>query len=119
MTRAWENAKPLIEAALKYQDTHSITDVERELANDRAQLWCGDKSAIVTQMEDYPAGKKVRVWLAGGELNELLEMLPDIEAWAAEQKCLSVVIAGRHGWARVLKDYTQPYAYLERKIDHG
>ena len=67
MTRAWENAKPLIEAAIKYQDTHTITDVERELANDRAQLWCGEKSAIVTQMEDYPAGKKVRVWLAGGE----------------------------------------------------
>ena len=71
MSRSWEEVKPLIEAALEYQDTHNITDVERELANDRAQLWCGKKSALITQVEDHPRGKKVRVWLAGGDLGEL------------------------------------------------
>lgn len=119
MSRTWEEAKPLIEAALEYQDTHNITDVERELANDRAQLWCGKKSALITQVEDHPRGKKVRVWLAGGDLGELVKMLTEVEQWAAEQKCLSVVIQGRHGWARVLKNYTQPYVSLERNIDYG
>jgi len=119
MNRSWQQAIPLIEAALEYQDTHTITDVERELANDRAQLWCGKKSALITQVEDHPLGKKARVWLAGGDLTELVDMLHDVEQWAAEQKCLSVVIQGRQGWARVLKNYTQPYVSLERKIDYG
>ena len=105
--KAFKRAAPLIEKALKYQDTHTLDDVE-----------CGEKSVIVTEINDYPTGKRARIWLAAGEMDELVnDMLPDVEAWAQGGGCVSITIVGRKGWLRKLKDtYEQNYVMLERKL---
>jgi len=116
--KTWAKAAPLIERALKYQDTHNLEDVQRELWRQKAQLWCGEKSVIVTEINDYPTGKRARIWLAAGEMDELVDdMLPDVEAWAKGGGCVSITIVGRKGWLRKLKDnYEQNYVTLERKL---
>ncbi len=116
--KAFKRAAPLIEKALKYQDTHTLDDVECQLMKDKAQLWCGEKSVIVTEINDYPTGKRARIWLAAGEMDELVnDMLPDVEAWAKGGGCISITIVGRKGWLRKLKDtYEQNYVMLERTL---
>ena len=71
-----------------------------ELEANRAQLWCGDASAMVLQLLRPPP--TLHIWLAGGDLRDLLNMRGGMEAWARSQGCEQVTINGRLGWQRVL-----------------
>lgn len=81
---------------------HTEADILAELLANRAQLWPGKRSAFVTQLftNEEPA---ILVWLAGGDIRELLEMQPGLEAWARAQGCVAAWINGRKGWARALR----------------
>lgn len=76
------------------------------LASNRAQLWQSDNSAMVLQLLRPPP--TLHIWLAGGEMSDLLGMRGGMEAWARSQGCEFVTINGRRGWARVLA----PFGYL-------
>ena len=107
----------LIDRAVSRQDTHSLDDVKAAVAHGKAQLWCGEKSALVTELVVYPRKKVCRIWMAGGELGELQgEMLPTVEKWAKAKGCAAVEIIGRRGWVRVLDDYREPHALLKKEI---
>lgn len=118
MIEGWDFCEPLINRALKYQDTHTADDVLRHVLTAKAQLWRGKKSCAVTEICEYPKAKKLRVWLAAGDMEELLEMLVDIEEFAKAEKCTGVMVVGRPGWKRVLKEYKAPYTMLEKEISH-
>jgi len=106
------------ERALKHQDTHALEDVARAIVDNHAQLWRGKHSEIVTEIKVYPTIQVCRIWLAGGDMDELVkEMLPDVEAWAKERGCARMEICGRKGWKRVLKDYREQYAVLTKEIE--
>lgn len=114
----WAIAAPMLEKALAYQKEHDIVDVRQAIEAGNAQLWCGDKSVLVTELIAFPRRKVCRVWLAAGDKTELVEaMLPDVEAWAAEKGCAAVEVVGRKGWARLLDGYTQPAVCLSKEID--
>jgi len=74
-----------------------------DLASGQAQLWVGETAAMVTQCVDEPAGRSLHVWLAGGDLAEILRLKPGVEAWGRAQGCSRVTLNGRKGWARVLR----------------
>lgn len=76
------------------------------LASNQAQLWQGDRSAMVLQLLRPPP--TLHIWLAGGEMGDLLNMRGGMEAWGRTQGCEFVTINGRRGWARVLG----PFGYL-------
>lgn len=92
--RAW--LAPALEDA-------SWDEVAAALAAGRAQLWPGERSAMVTTLQITPEGPTCHVWLAGGELADLLAMAVGVEAWARAQGCAWVTLNGRKGWARALK----------------
>jgi hypothetical protein len=75
---------------------------------------------MLTQVNTYKAvGERVcDVWLAGGDLDELLHVgRPYVERWAKAAGCTQNHIIGRPGWARVLKPFGyEPYALITRKI---
>ena len=104
---AWARCRPWIEAALAHDGGfHAIADVERAIADGEAQFWPGARSAVVTQFWMFPRARALNFWLAGGDLGELVDDLrPAIEAWARDRGCTRMVIAGRPGWARALKDF--------------
>lgn len=114
----WERAAPLIAKALRYQDEHDLDYVKREIEERRAQLWHGRHSVIVTRIVKRLDGLACVIWLASGQMRELVEeMLPDVEAWAKENGCLKVVIVGRKGWVRKLKrQYTATHIVMERAL---
>lgn len=109
--REFDRLRPLIERALARQSLYTVADVESALEEDRAVLWPGASSVIVTTLEDYPQGARViQTWLAAGEQNEIVRSLrPAIEAEAAAAWGVSHVLieGGRRGWERVL----QPHGY--------
>lgn len=113
----FERCKEWIEASLEEGSFTTAEDVRVALAENRAQIWPGSRSVIVTEINAYPNQKVVRVWVAGGDMDEIVAMAPGIEAWARLQGCSSVVVEGRKGWEKVLKSFGyEPFLYSARKV---
>lgn len=79
-----------------------------EIYANRAKLWAGKKSALVTQCIAEPAC--LHFWKAGGDLAEILTFAPGVEAWGRAVGCKWATINGRKGWERALK----PLGYFPR-----
>lgn len=97
---SWARCRSWLAPAL--EDATEV-EVVAALVRNRAQLWPGERSAMVTTLQITPDGPTCHVWLAGGELSELLEMAVGVEAWARAQGCAYATLNGRKGWARALK----------------
>jgi hypothetical protein len=101
----WQTARRFILPALELDKERSEADLMYDFARGHAQLWSGKNSAFVTQID--PDEKALHCWLAGGDMDELLLMMPGLEAfgrgWGCT--CATVILAGRRGWIRVLKPY--------------
>lgn len=76
------------------------------LEANQAQLWLGDRSALVVQLLRPPP--TLHIWLAGGDLDDVLSLRAGLEAWGRSQGCEYMTINGRRGWERVLA----PHGYL-------
>lgn len=106
-----------IEAALAYSgDTHSLVDVVDAIKDGSAQFFPLENSVIVTEVVDYPQKAVCRIWLAGGEMDELVEAEKSIVEWARSHGCSGMEIIGRKGWERQLKDYTAASTVLIKEI---
>lgn len=97
---------PLLEqAAIRSQDW-SIADLTRWLLSEEAQLWTTARAVVVSQLVQEKEGLTLYYLAAGGNLEEMLEILePKIEAWAVEQGCTQSLIHARPGWSKVMKGY--------------
>lgn len=99
VSEEWDRCRAWLVPALG-RDTEAA--IVWELMSGRAQLWRGDRSALVTQLV---AGEPpyILLWLAGGDLQEILAMDRGVTAWARAQGAREARINGRKGWARALK----------------
>lgn len=106
-----------IEAALAYSgDTHSLLHVVDAIKDGSAQFFPLENSVIVTEIVDYPKRAVCRIWLAGGEMDELIEAEKSIVKWARSHGCDGMEIIGRKGWERQLKDYKPASTVLIKEI---
>jgi len=93
-----------LENALVYSNgTHDIGDVWDGIEAGRFEFWPGKNSAVVTEIYVYPKKKVFHIFLAGGKMEELLEMWDSIEIYAKVVGCTSLSVSGRKGWMRVLE----------------
>jgi len=113
---AWARAAPLLERALDHGGrTHGLADVEALVRGGEAQFWRADRSALVSLIEDDPCERRLLIWLAGGDFDELTrQVLPQVEAWGRARGCRRLLIVGRAGWERALKP--NGYAPVARLI---
>lgn len=117
LTDQWLRCQKWISDALEYSGgTHSIDDVYLACAVGEAQLHPLEKSCIITEVVDYPSLTVCRIWLAGGDLDELVEAEKSIAVWAKAQGCDAMEINGRKGWQRQLKDYTATSVVLTKDL---
>lgn len=97
--------KKWIEDALAYSgDTHDFAHVLQAILNGSMQLWPSERGCVVTEIVVYPKKKVLHIFLAGGELDQILDMEGSLIEWGKMQGCSSLTLAGRKGWIRTLKD---------------
>lgn len=113
---AWARCAPWLDAALAYAGrSHDLSDVRTLVEAGEAQLWAGEAAAMVTLVEEEPRERRLLIWLAGGDLEELVDRLrPRAERWARRRGCRRVLVVGRPGWERALAP--EGYAPLARII---
>jgi hypothetical protein len=114
-----EANRAYIEAALEYSNgTHDFESVRDAILAGTMQLWPASKSAAVTEVVEYAKKKVINVFLAGGDLDEITRGIDSVAAWAKEQGCDSMTIAGRKGWIRVLDKhgFAPSFVVMERAI---
>ena len=99
----WSRCAPWIEGALRYSfGTHSLNDVFDDIENNRATLWPFEKSAVVTQIVEYPQLAVLSFWLAGGNMKDMLQHEPGIVEWGRLHGCTRFSVPGRKGWSRAM-----------------
>lgn len=113
----WQQAEPHIIAALHHAgDTHEPADVVEMIMEGRAALWVGDRCAVVTQEIDLPRETQLHFWLAGGDLDEVVEIVSDVEAAAREGGITRISIIGRRGWRAKLDGYREAGVIMTKEI---
>ncbi len=98
--------RPWIEDALGYSGgTHTFEDVVAGISSGRMQFWPAPRGCAVTEIVVYPKKRVLHVFLAGGEMDQIIDMIDSAVEWSKGQDCTSMTIAGRQGWQRVLAKY--------------
>jgi hypothetical protein len=101
----FERCKPWLEAALaEAGGTHTIDDIRAGIAARRYHFWPGKSSAAITEVFNFPQMRVFNVFLAGGDLEEILtDMEPDFCSFAEYLGCSQIALIGRPGWEKALK----------------
>ena len=108
-----------IESALAYSGgTHEYRDIVDGVLEGRMQLWAGDSGCAVTEISVYPKKKVLHVFLAAGDMDQIIDFQDSAIQFAKMNGCDSMTIAGRSGWKRVLDkhDWREQFVVLEREI---
>ena len=117
-----DRCRPWIEAALEYcNGTHEFEDVCQSVAAGRMQLWPAERGCIVTEIVVYPRKKVLNVFLAGGELDQILDMYEAVKSWALSHACETATMTGRFGWKKPLlaEGWKPLYATYKKDLVNG
>jgi hypothetical protein len=104
---------------------YDATAVQRCLNDRSMQLWIaadagrgtGILAACVTEIVDYPNGRRCGLVFCGGSGRERwVHWLGAIEVWARTRGCTGMEIHGRRGWARVLPGYAVAHTIIEKEL---
>jgi hypothetical protein len=96
--------KPWIEQALKRSGNLNTWDeVCAGIRSGKMQLWPAERGCIVTEIVVYHDKNALHVFLAGGELDEILQMTESVKEWAKLQGCSFATFDGRFGWQKPLE----------------
>lgn len=113
----WPHCERFLRPAIEMMHgLHDSGTVLEAILDRRAELWPGKAAAVVTEFIEYPKGRTLHFWLAGGDLDELREQEQQIAAWAADRGCSDVTISGRRGWVRALDGYSETATVMRRAL---
>jgi hypothetical protein len=108
-----ERCKKWIEDALEYSGgTHDYKDVSDSVLKGEMHLWSGEKCCTVTLFTVYPKKRFLHVFLAGGDLDEILEIEKSMVEFAKQTGCDGLTLSGRVGWKKVLRDIGWSESFL-------
>ena len=114
-----ERCKKWIEDALEYSGgTHDFKDIVDGVISGNMHLWSGDNSCTVTLFTVYPKKTLLHVFLAGGDLDEILEIEKSMVDFAKQNGCDGLTLSGRVGWKKVLRDigWNEQFLTLKKEI---
>ena len=113
----WDELKHTLEPAL--DGSYTLEDVWHEIKAGRAAFWPFPNSAVVTQVCEFPQRRVLRIWLAGGRLDELERAFGFMDELADELGCQAIEIDGRKGWGKVLKDFEAKRVVYTKEVNDG
>ena len=119
--RIWPSVARFIAAGLGEGET--LENTFDRLNKRQCQLWTAKDNekiiaAAVTEIVTLEGRKICNVLSIGGSgLDEWIDNLGFIEAWAISNKCVAMRHANcRPGWRRILKDYQVKFLVLEKVL---
>lgn len=115
-----ERCREWIQAALdRSGGTHDFKDIVDGILTNKMQFWPSEKACIITEIIQFPKQKHLHIFLAGGELNQILDHNDSLKEFARFNGCCAITIAGRAGWKKVLKElgYYEKFVVLRQEID--
>lgn len=107
-----------VQRVLDILQTHTMEDVWHGIASGRFQFWPLENSIIITDITEYPRCKVLTVFIAAGDMDEILSMDPVLVQFARKTGCRFVEVTGRKGWERVLGriGYKPMCPYLRKEV---
>ena len=108
----FDRCAPWLQAAIdKGWNTHTLDDVRRMVAEGKAHLWPAARGAMVTEVVNFPQRRVMNIFLAGGELDQLLDMEADATRWCKTWGATGAMLHGRKGWEKVLAERGYRHLY--------
>lgn len=103
---------------MRARGSHSFDDVVQAIFDGSMQFWPAPRGCAVTEIIQYPKKKVLHIFLAGGEMDQIVDMDSSAVEFARLNGCTAMSIAGRRGWAKVLKDkgYEEAYTVLAKEL---
>lgn len=97
--------RPQFEQALDPR-LYTIEYLDALMLSGKAKCWASPNAAIIAEIKKYPTGAMVVSGvIAAGELQEIVRLIPEAEAWGREYGCIFAMIESREGWARQMKPH--------------
>lgn len=115
----WPVVEEYIQSALAWSPgTYTPESIFECLLDGTMQLWMSETAATVTEVVNYPAGRRLRIFLAGGTLEGLMPFLEWVYEWGKEaQGCDRAEVYGRPGWQRILPpDWKTMRVVMEKEL---
>lgn len=81
-------------------NTHTLADIKDALDRREMQAWVKGDSFAITSVHQAPRKKILNVFLAVGELEDVLSLEPQIEDFARSEGCDFIEAIARPGWRR-------------------
>ena len=102
----------ITEALLRAGDLLTIDDLRQLALAGRVQWWGDRRAAVGTEVMTYPRRRILNVFMAAGELREILAMQKELDDFAASQGCSHMAAHGRPAWGVV----GRPLGWLPHSI---
>ena len=113
----FKKSEHFLAAALEYDYTHTLQDVADKVENCTMQLWPLGNAALVTELQNHPQCRVLHVYLAGGDLQTILDFEPQLIAFGKQMGCQRISLAGRTGWIKKLTHWKKSCVYLSLEIE--
>ena len=97
-----EMRRRLQDALDRAGNTHTIEDVVAGIREGQMQVFFSEQAFVVTEIACGPRKKWLNVFLAAGELHDVMALQPQLDAFGKEHGCAFMAMTGRRGWAKVL-----------------
>ena len=85
--------------------THTPEDLQAAVSEGKMQAWQNGQSVVVTEVLGFPQQRVLNVFLAVGNLDEIMALTDEVVAFAKQHGCSRLIMGGRKGWAKVLPKY--------------
>jgi hypothetical protein len=115
-----DRLRPVIEKALPYTHrTHELNDLVAMVVKGEVRLWTTEHSFMLIERTVYPRRVHYHIFLAGGDLDELRGLHPEVIAAARADGAQALTLTGRRGWVRALVDWGWEEVYTTVMLDIG
>jgi hypothetical protein len=95
-------------------DLLSIDDLRALAIAKRVQWWGDERAGVATEVLTYPRRRVLNLFMAAGELREVLALQDAVTDFARDMECSHMVAHGRAAWGRV----GQPLGWLPHSIQY-
>jgi hypothetical protein len=107
-----------VEAALAYaHGSHTFDDVAASVLQGRTRMWTTAGSIVIVEKVAYPQQSCYHVFLAGGDMDEIIGLHEEIIACARADGCSAITLTGRRGWARALLPHGWTEAHTTMRLE--